>query len=185
VATNKSKDSKEPAEETKEGESSAPAKPPKAPWSKKKKLIFIAIASTVLLSSSGLGAWFLMRETPPQEEPVEKAPEPKKVPVFVDLDSFTVNLQRSDPDEDDQYMQIKIVVEAKDSPTGELIKSMMPSIRSEIILLLSSKSAQDISTREGKEQLAKEVVLAANKPLVRTPAENSIEGVNFTHIIIQ
>jgi flagellar FliL protein len=61
----------------------------------------------------------------------------------------------------------------------------MPAIRNEILLLLSSKQAEEVSSREGKEQLAKEIVVASNKILETTPATNTIERVNFTHLIIQ
>jgi flagellar basal body-associated protein FliL len=43
----------------------------------------------------------------------------------------------------------------------------------------------EIATRDGKEKLAQEIVASANKILEGTPAAKSVEGVNFTHLIIQ
>jgi flagellar FliL protein len=157
----------------------APAKPKLG----KKKLIIIAAAATVLTGGTGAGAWLMLDKGP--DATAEKKPEQKKTPVFVELDTFTVNLRKDSPDDGERFMQVKLVAEVKDAPTGEIVKNMMPAVRSEIILLLGSKRAEDIASREGKEQLAGEIVLAANKPLDRTPAEKGVEGVNFTHIIVQ
>lgn len=148
-----------------------------------KKLIVIGVAATALLAGAGgAAAYLLMGKKHADSEQAEKKAEPKKMPVFVDLDTFTVNLREPD---DDRFMQLKLVAEMKDAPSGEVLKTMMPAVRSEILLLLSSKLAQDVNSREGKEALAKEIVAAANKPLAGTAAEKSVEAVNFTHLIIQ
>ncbi|MCU0951685.1 MAG: flagellar basal body-associated FliL family protein [Burkholderiaceae bacterium] len=107
---------------------------------------------------------------------------PKKMPVFVELDMFTVNLKDK---EDERFMQAKLVAEVKDAAAGEMIKTLMPSVRNEILLLLGSKQAGEIATREGKEKLAAEIVEASNKVLDGTPAAKSVTGVNFTHFIVQ
>jgi flagellar protein FliL len=177
VADKDNKDNK-PA---KDGKEAAPAA--EKPKGGKKKLIVIAAAATVLLAGGGAAAWLMLGKKP--DVTAEKKAEPKKTPVFVELDTFTVNLRKDSPDDGERFMQVKLVAEVKDAPTGEIVKNMMPAVRSEIILLLGSKRAEDIASREGKEQLAGEIVLAANKPLDRTPAEKGVEGVNFTHIIVQ
>ena len=148
----------------------------------KKKLIIIgAVAGVLLLGGGGAAAWMFLGKKPEGAEEAVKA-APKKVPVFVDLDTFTVNLKSND---DERFIQIKLVAEVGDAATGETLKSVMPAIRNEILLLLSSKQAEEVSSREGKEQLAKEIVVASNKILETTPATNTIERVNFTHLIIQ
>lgn len=161
------------------------AKEPAAekPKGGKGKLIAIIAGAIVLLAGGGIGTWLLLGKKPAEASEAKAAP--KKTPVFVELDTFTVNLKRAETDEADRYMQLKLVAEMRDVPTGEVFKTMMPAVRSEIILLLGSKRADDIATREGKEKLASEIVVAANKPLERTAAEKGVEGVNFTHIIVQ
>ena len=59
------------------------------------------------------------------------------------------------------------------------------TVRNQILLLLGSKNVADVSSRAGKEQLAAEIVVATNKTLEGTGAEHAIEGINFTHLIIQ
>lgn len=158
------------------GEPAAPRK-----GSKKKLIIIGAAVGVLLLGGGGATAWLMMHKKSEGSEETVKAP-PKKVPVFVDMDTFTVNLKSSD---DERFIQIKLVAEVGDAATGETLKSVMPAVRNEILLLLSSKQAEEVSSREGKEQLAKEIVIASNKILEATPATNTIERVNFTHLIIQ
>lgn len=171
------KDAKE-TKETKEVKDAA-----EKPKGGKRKLVIIAAIVAVVLVGVGVGAWLMLGEK--TEAVAEPKPEPKKAPVFVELDMFTVNLHKDAGDDVERFMQVKLVAEVKDAPTGEVIKKMMPAVRSEILLLLGSKRAEDLASREGKEKLAGEIVLAANKSLERTPAEKGVEGVNFTHIIVQ
>jgi len=179
---------------------------------KTKLLIIAGVALTLLLGGGGAAAYFVLgkkkhdvaqveeeEETPAEEskEKVEaksekaadkatakKSKKKKRTgpPVFVELDMFTANLKDDDAD---RFIQIKLVAEVRDAPSGEMLKNMMPAVRNEVLLLLGSKEAKDIATRDGKERLAGEIVAAANKTLDGTPAANGVEGVNFTHIIVQ
>ncbi len=180
---------------------------------KGKLLIIIGVALTLLLGGGGAAAYFMLGKKKPDAEhvaadeedaadedtadgaekkvdekkakPAKKAKKRKKAthaPVFVELDMFTANLRDTD---DDRFIQIKLVAEMRDAPSGEMLKTMMPAVRNEVLLLLGSKEAKDIATREGKEKLAGEIVAAANHTLEGTPAANGVEGVNFTHIIVQ
>ena len=178
---------------------------------KGKLLIIIAVTLTLLGGGGGAAAYFMLgknKHDVAQNDEEEEAPaegqqtaqekpdakpdkaSPKKgrkkkrsgPPVFVELDMFTANLK---DDDGDRFIQIKLVAEVRDQPSGEMLKNMMPAVRNEVLLLLGSKEAKDIATREGKERLAGEIVAAANKTLEGTPAANGVEGVNFTHIIVQ
>lgn len=187
----------------------APAAPKK---SKAKLLIIAGVASTLLLGGGGAAAYFMLgkkthdtAQVEPEEEGAADAKAdakgdekgdksdragPKKgkkkrkegPPVFVELDMFTANLKDND---DDRFIQIKLVAEVRDAPAGEMLKTMMPAVRNEVLLLLGSKEAKEVLTRDGKEKLAHEIVTAANKTLDGTPYANGVEGVNFTHIIVQ
>jgi len=177
---------------------------------KKKLLIIIAAALALLGAGGGAAAYFVLgkkhevaqveddEETPaegehaakekPEAKPEKATPKKSKKkrkagpPVFVELDMFTANLK---DDDGDRFIQVKLVAEVRDAPAGEMLKTMMPAVRNEVLLLLGSKEVKDIATRDGKEKLAGEIVAAANKTLEGTPAANGVEGVNFTHIIVQ
>jgi flagellar protein FliL len=105
-----------------------------------------------------------------------------KLPNFLDLDSFTVNLAEKDQD---RYMQIKFSLEIGSTEAENTIKEMLPALRSEVLLVLSSRQATDLASREGKETLAKDIVAAANKALEHTPADHSVAAVHITQLIIQ
>lgn len=148
----------------------------------KGKLIAIVAVAGVLLLGGGAGAWFMLGKKSADQPGAEAKVAPKKMPVFVELDMFTVNLKDK---EDERFMQVKLVAEVKDAQAGEMLKTLMPSVRNEILLLLGSKQAGEVATREGKEKLAQEIVASANKVLEGTPAAKTVEGVNFTHLIVQ
>jgi flagellar FliL protein len=152
---------------------------------KRKLLLFVAIGAVLVLAGGG-AATYLMLSGEHEGNGAEVKVESKKMPVFLDLDQFTVNL-RADPDSDDgeRFIQVKLVAELKDSASGEVLKTMMPSIRNEILLLLGGKTADELAQREGKEQLARDIVAAVNRPLEGTSASGAVLGVNFTHLIIQ
>ncbi|MDZ7654095.1 MAG: flagellar basal body-associated FliL family protein [Burkholderiaceae bacterium] len=154
--------------------------PPKG--GKGKLIAIVAVAGVLLLGGGGAGAWLLLGKKNADQPGAEAKIAPRKMPVFVDLDMFTVNLKDKD---DERLMQVKLVAEVKDTPSGEMLKTLMPSVRNEILLLLGSKQAGEVATREGKEKLAQEIVASANKVLEGTPAAKSVEGVNFTHLIVQ
>jgi flagellar protein FliL len=58
-------------------------------------------------------------------------------------------------------------------------------VRSRVLLLLSGKKASEISTVEGKAQLAKELIASLNQPFVEKGAPNEVKEVLFTQFIIQ
>lgn len=179
-------------------EAAAPAADAPKKGGKKKLIIIGAVTLVLLLGGGGAGAYVYMskkqaeaeaaaaaeaeEEEAPNKKAKKKKKEPKKTPVFVDLETFTVNLKDKD---DERFMQVKLVAEVADAPAGELLKTFMPSLRNEILLLLSSKQASELTTREAKEALQVEIVAAANKILEGTTAEDAVQTVNFTHLIIQ
>lgn len=158
----------------------AAAAPPAAEQPKgKRKLLLIAGAAALLIVAGSAGAYMMLGKR--GGEGSETQVTSRKMPVFVDLESFTVNL----PGDDERFMQVKLVAEVRDSASGEVFKTMMPIVRNEILLLLGSRKAADVATRESKEQLAADIVVAANKPLEGTSAAKSVERINFTHLIVQ
>jgi len=175
------KDSKAPATAAAPKAPAAAAAPPKKGIN---KLVLIGAVAAVVTLGGGALAWVLLgkKGDAAQAEHAEHKGETKKVPVFVDLDIFTVNLHGEDSN---RFMQVKLVAEVKDQASGEVVKNMMPTVRNQILLLLGGKNVADVSSREGKEKLAEELVLATNKTLEGTGAEHAIEGINFTQLIIQ
>ena len=144
-----------------------------------KKWLILA-AAALLTVGGGAGAFLYLK--PSGTAKAAKKEEPRKLPNFVDLEPFTVNLAEKDQD---RYMQIRFSLEVASREADQTIKDMMPALRSEILLVLGARQSSDLSTREGKEALAKDIVEAANKSLEHTPAERSVTAARVTQLIIQ
>ena len=143
----------------------------------KKKLIII-IAAVLALVLGGAGAAMVLMKKKPAEgdedggghakaevaEPVKAKSkrDPKHPPTFVLLDPFTVNLADK---ESERYAQIGVTLEIDDAKTAEELKTYMPAIRNNILMVLAHKTAAEMLTREGKEKLAKSILYAAVRPL--------------------
>jgi flagellar FliL protein len=106
--------------------------------------------------------------------------DPRGAPIYLPLDPFIVNLADR---EADRYAQIGITLELDSNMSGEQIKAYMPAIRNAILLILANKSSKELLSREGKEQLAQEIMreavrpmgieLAAPEPITPAPAEQA------------
>jgi flagellar FliL protein len=121
-------------------------------------------------------------------------------PTFVPLDPFVVNLADRDAD---RYAQIGMTLEVEDAKFAESMKGYMPAIRNGILMILAHKTAGELLTREGKEQLAEEVAREAVRPMGiiiedeeeyvdskgrkkrRPPVYNPVQKVHFSNFIIQ
>ena len=164
----------------------APPKPdPKAevkaeaPPVKSKKRLFLMLGVAVLvLGGGGAGAWYF---TQPKSAHAAKA-EPAKPPVFINMESFTVNLQSEDSD---KFLQTAFTLQVKDDAQVELIKLHLPQVRSRLLMLLSSQQAADILTPEGKNKLAREIIAQVNQPFEPKAPPQSVIGVFFTSFVIQ
>ena len=154
----------------------------------KKKLIIIILAAVLVAGGVGGGAaWYFLHGKGDAEE---SAPSKKKKhsaaksgpPVYVPIDSFTVNLQ---PENGEQYLQTAFTLQVANSEEMETIKANMPKVRSRLLLLLSGKKASELNTVEGKQQLAAEIVAQINQPFEEKGPEQDVTDVLFTAFIIQ
>lgn len=150
-----------------------------APKSKKKLFIIIGVA-VALLGAGGAAAWHFM--APHDASKKEAEHKPALPPVFLNIERFTVNLQ---PDGSEQYLQAEIVVQVKNEEAVEMLKLHMPQVRSRLLMLLSSKTAEDISTTEGKNKLLGDMVAQLKLPFSKGEKPQEIDSVLFTDFVIQ
>jgi flagellar FliL protein len=149
---------------------------PDAPPKKKgKKMLVVALAAVLLLAGGGAAAWYFLKPRSEQDEAVAAAKAEEKrraLRVFATLENFVVNLADRDTE---RYAQIGVVLEMEDKDAEAKLTAKMPAVRNQILLLVSSKLANQLTTREGKEALAAEIALAAAKPLGWTPPSPEAE----------
>jgi len=141
-----------------------PAKKP----GRMKKLILMAAIAALVLGGGGVGLMVYLSkqraaaEAAADEDDARAAATgtPKKKerrsspPVFVPMDNFVVNLADHDAD---RYAQIGVTLEVTDEKQAEEIKSYMPAIRNNVLLLLAHKASTDLAGSEGKVLLAREI----------------------------
>jgi flagellar protein FliL len=158
-----------------------------APKPKKKRKLLVIIIALVLLGGGGGGAawWFLKGSKPADPKAAaQKKEEPELPPIFIRIDTFTVNLKKTDTE--DHYLQVEIQLKVVDPKADAALKLRMPEIRNALLLLLSNKTAEEISTVEGKQKLSSDIVTQANQIIrAKEPAKDGVVGVYFTSFVIQ
>jgi len=138
-----------------------------------KKLIIILAAVLLLVLVGGGAAVMLLKKKPAAEdedgaEATEAPAKPKAhaksdhPPTFVPLDPFTVNLADK---EVDRFAQVGVTLQVEDPKFADQIKAYMPAIRSNVLMVLSHKTAGELLTREGKEKLAREIMRESVRPM--------------------
>jgi flagellar FliL protein len=140
------------------------------------KLILVIISAVLLLGAGAGGAAWYFRQVQDGAAPV------KKPPVFVSLDTFTVNLQ---PEHSEQHLQTNLTLKVENIEAVGLIKLHMPEVRNRILLLLSSKAASQIMDTDGKKELAAELLAEINQPFSEDNSGKVVESVLFTSFVIQ
>lgn len=181
-----------------------------APAKGGKKLLLFAIIGVVVLAVAAVAAVLLLKKHGAQdeEEALDEPPaatqstKKKKAavaPTFLPLDTFTVNLADRQAE---RYAQVGITLEVESPEVVEQLKAFMPAIRSNILMLLSQKTATELYDRAGKERLAMEIMREAVRPLgieldeeplaapngkarKRPAVHNPILAVHFSNFIIQ
>ncbi|MFP8834725.1 flagellar basal body-associated FliL family protein [Hydrogenophaga sp. XSHU_21] len=150
-----------------------------APKKKGKKLLFVIIGVVVLALAGAGGALFLLKKNAAEdaeleeEEAVVKPVDPKTAPTFLPLDNMVVNL--ADPG-GNRYIQVGLTLQLQDSATGDAVKAFMPSIRSQVLLLLSRSTSEEVLSAEGKEKLGKDIIAAVSEVMGYPMPKDAAEG---------
>jgi flagellar protein FliL len=179
-----------------------------APKKSKKKLIIIAGISVLLLAVLGAGGyfgykWWMGKKAQAGGDNAteqvagagghgEKKAEAggsgdkkdeKGAPAgdgteLVSIPPFLVNL--ADP-QGRRYLKLALDIEVKDKATADLLNKSMPKIKDSLLLLLSSKTYEDLASLENKILLKKEIV----ERLTLVLGEQKVSRVYITEIVIQ
>lgn len=160
---------------------------------KSKKLLLIIIVLLVVLAGGGAAAFFLLKgggdeeagDAPPKEaqaKPKKKAPVGP--PTFMPLEAVVVNLADQGAT---RYAQVGITLQVEDAKVAEEVKKFMPAIRNGVLMQISRRTADQLLSAEGKEQLSQDIL-----DLVRTTTGmeeyrgySPVEAVLFSSLIVQ
>lgn len=160
-------------------ENAAPETPPKETPAKKSRTKLLLVLGFLLLGLGGAGAWYFLAQ--PAASPKAAKQEPPKPPIFVSLETFTVNLQSGSAE---QFLQVDLTLQFTEEADAEIVRQHMPEVRNRLLMLLTSKQGAEISTVEGKKQLSQEIAAQLRQPFTAGKLQHAA-GVFFTSFVIQ
>ncbi len=158
----------------------------------KNNIVLIALAVINMLVVAGVGFMLyqgrkkeaaepkiehvIKGEKEAQDEEKENGDEKKLVGQIVPLEKFIVNLAGS---KGRKVASVSMELEVKGTAVQEEIDKRKAQLRDIIIIILSSKTYEEVSTREGKDNIRNEIKDTINSFLVK----GKISNVFFTEFI--
>lgn len=175
------------AEETAAAESAAPAP---SGGSGQKPILLIAMAVINMLIVAGVGFMLYQGKKKEAAEPKienvikgeaeaqekEKTEDKEFVGKVIPLETFIVNLAGS---KGRKVAKVNMELELKGEKVAEEIEKRKAQIRDIIIIILSSKTYEEVDTREGKDALRTQIKDTINSFLV----QGKITNVFFTEFL--
>ncbi len=152
-----------------------------------KKIIIFAVAGIVLIAVGIGGAMFFLKsaDTPEGEEAMaeeEMTPEVREA-IYEDLHpAFTVNFN---DDSTKKFMQVYMVAKFYDMDARDQFKMHMPVVRNNLLMLMSGRDSDELSTMESKEKLRKDALMTAQSVMQEIYGENLVEDIYFTKLVMQ
>ena len=162
---------------------------------KKLPLKLIIIVAVVLIAGGGAGAFFMMgdkgegtAEVSEAGEAVDGEAEEGETTAaaeahYFSLDPpFVVNFTGKSRA---RFLQVSIEGLTRDAAVKEDITKHFPQVRNNLVLLLSSKTYDELSNQEGKAALRKQVLKEIQKVLETETGKEGVEDVFFTSFVMQ
>lgn len=153
---------------------------------KKKLFLIIGAAALVLVIGIGVTAFLLMKsapEPPPKEDPAKQVPVPELNPLadvgpMIDIDEFIVNIISGDSA---HYVKASLTIELNSEEVKAEAEKRMPQMRDSILLLVGSKTYEELQDLQGKKQLKAEITSKINSYL----KSGKVKAVYFTNFVVQ
>ncbi len=163
------------AEEKPDNKSAEPQEPQQEiPKKGKNKLIIIIAIVTLVLSASSFLAYIMLIDGKGKAGEGYKKDSEKA--ALLSLEPFVLNLT-----EQGKYLKVSMQFEFSDASYQPLVADKIPQLRDAIIILISSKSSESVSSPEGKFQLKDELILRANQAV----GKDAFKNLYFTEFVMQ
>ncbi|HKM96780.1 MAG TPA: flagellar basal body-associated protein FliL [Buttiauxella sp.] len=140
-------------------------------------IILLVLITLAACATAGYSYW-RMQQQPASAE--LKAPELPPAPVFLALDTFTVNLGDAD-----RVLYIGITLRLKDDATRQRLSEFLPEVRSRLLLLFSRQDGAQLATDEGKQKLVEAIKNTLAPPLVAGQPQQAVSDVLYTAFILR
>ncbi|MCX7250473.1 MAG: flagellar basal body-associated protein FliL [Burkholderiales bacterium] len=141
---------------------------------------WLPIALLVLVGAAAAGGWFYWKRSADKEPHAEAQAAAPQPPVFQPLEPFTVNLNG-----DGLFLQTALTLQLGSQKDVEHLKLYLPQVRSRLLMLISAKTGEEISSTEGKQQLIEEIMSSVRQPFAPGLPEIQISNVFITSFVIQ
>lgn len=149
--------------------------------SKKSSKIPLIIVGLLVTAVAAGAAWYFVTSNSANTTAHNTAKVvPHKQPVFLQLDPFTVNLKP-----DGQFLQTTFTLQLASDADATKIKMYLPHVRSRILLLLSNKTVEELSTVDGKQMLGEQIIETIADPFQPGLDSVHVDTVLVTTFVIQ
>ncbi len=158
---------------------------------KKSPVMLIIIALVACLSIGGGAAFFLLgssssdaeAKTETEEGATEEETAAANDAYYFSLDpAFVVNFQGKSRV---RFLQVNIDGITREEAVKLEVTKHLPQIRNNIVLLLSSKTYDDLITPEGKETARNEILTEIQKVMKAETGKEGVENIFFTSFVMQ
>lgn len=143
-------------------------------------LVLVAVGSTLgtLFLTGVIGDAAAFAATPEQD--VAKAEKPA---IYLPIEPALIT--NFDKHGRVGYLQIRMDVMARDQAVIDAVRKHMAVVRNDLLLLMSSKSYEELADRAGKEALRQQALEAINEILAERHVDGRVEAVYFTAFVMQ
>ncbi len=159
----------------------------------KKKLFIMIGAAVLVLVIGGVVAMMMMGKGDTKKEgdkaavdahgnPVAAAPAaggaPAAASTVFSLEPFIVNIYDG---QELRYLKVKVEMEMANPAIKPELEGRLAAIRDAVLVLLTTKTLQDVQDVQGKNQLREEILAAVSKIV----AQGKVTKVYFTDFVVQ
>ena len=146
----------------------------------------MALAVIIILVAAGAGGYYYwsQHKLPSALTSTFHSTPVPPTPIFLPLDTFTVNLVNPTNDPD-RVLYIGLTLRLPDDATHKELTDFLPAIRSRLLLLLSRQDAGALASDQGKQRLVEQIKQVLSEPLVSGQPRPVIDDVLFTAFILR
>lgn len=110
---------------------------------------------------------------------LQSAPEIYHEPIYYDLEPFTVTLSNA------RVLHVGLSLRLRDHDSAQRIDLHLPEFRSRIIQELASMDQEKLKTKEGREDMLRNIAIVSSHPFQGFAQGQSVTNVLITAFVIQ
>jgi len=118
------------------------------------------------------------RQTRSSGSAYESSRQLSDIGILYPLDTFTVNLKS---DAGRRYLKVTMSLELEGEELSLELDAKSPVLRDRIIRILTSKTLEEISSKQGKQKISVQIMDTLNSMI----SDGEIRGIYFTEFVIQ